>query len=69
MPVQLGVSKATLYGFFSPLVDLFPMLGVAMTVDIIFVILPDMSGNLVKFADLVHLGCNGQFLNFEGSDE
>ena len=46
MPVQLfGVSKAALYGFLAPLVDLFTLFGVAMAVDLLFVILPDMPGD------------------------
>jgi hypothetical protein len=46
MPMQLfGVGKAALYGFLSSLVDLFALLGVTMTVDRLFMILPDMPGN------------------------
>ena len=58
MPMQLfGVSKATLYGFFAPLVNFFPLLGVAMAVDLFLMILPDVPGNY--FGEVCRFGTSG----------
>jgi len=49
-----GVGKAALYGFLASPVNLLALLGVAMAVDTVLMILPDVAGNC--FCEVGRLG-------------